>query len=92
MLDSVSHLPAGVAAEFLLNPVLVVCLSLSDASLQRGSGTTVLIPVPRSESTSSIHQQFRDFFFHPGLLVWKHLDVLLHCDGLNTVLDVAECC
>lgn len=28
----------------------------------------------------------------PGHLVGKHLDVPVHCDGTNTVLDVAKYC
>ncbi|MEQ2197898.1 hypothetical protein XENOCAPTIV_004824, partial [Xenoophorus captivus] len=58
----------------------------------RGSGAVVQVPVSGPESAISLPQQFLDLFVHPGLLVRKHLDVSLHCDGVNTVLNIAKYC
>ncbi|MEQ2287203.1 hypothetical protein AMECASPLE_010038 [Ameca splendens] len=92
VLDSLPHMLTVVAVEILLNPLLVVCLSLSDSPLQSSSSTAVQVPVPGPESAVSLPQHFLDLLVHPGLLVGKHPNVPVHCDGVNTVLDVAEHC
>lgn len=89
-LDTLPHLLYAVSVKVSLNLPFVCCPGLPEASLQLTLADFVLSLMPGPEGTVLFFSKHIDVCWHLLLLVWIYLNLSGHCDGANTVFDVAE--
>ena len=79
LLDALPCPPWVVVVEVVLNPTLVSCFGISDASLQTGSCSAAQCSVAGPEGGNAFFEESADHSSTTGLLVGEHPNLLVVC-------------